>query len=207
MPPATGLPARSALLLKAPTRPLRGVQRIAIGFALLLPLAACATPQNTLLPQFEATLAAQDSATAALGQWCGARHIASPATIRALPLVRSDRAPTPAIRSALGVGADEPLAYRHVQLLCGDTVLSRAHNWYVPARLTPEMNRTLATRSTPFGTVVAPLAFRRERGPAQRGAASECPPATVLSHTAVLRLPDGRAISMVVECYTAANVR
>ncbi|MGC1270482.1 MAG: hypothetical protein WA842_07805, partial [Croceibacterium sp.] len=86
-------------------------------------------------------------------------------------------------------------------------VLSQAHNWYVPARLTPEMNRTLATTETPFGTVVTPLAFRRERGASRRGAASECPPATILSHTAVLRLPEGRAISMVVECYTAANVR
>lgn len=181
--------------------------RLALLPALFLPLAACATPQGTLLTRFEATLAAQDSATAALGQWCGARHLASPATIRALPVVGSDRAATPAIRIALGVGADEPLAYRHVQLLCGDTGLSQAHNWYVPARLTAEMNRTLATTQTPFGTVVAPLAFRRERGASRRGAASECPPATVLSHTAVLRLPDGWAISMVVECYTAANVR
>ncbi len=85
-------------------------------------------------------------------------------------------------------------------------MLSVAHNWYVPARLTPEMNRTLETSDTPFGKVVAPLGFRRERLGSQRGRTAECPVGTVLSHRAVLKLADGRAISLVVECYTLANL-
>lgn len=178
-----------------------------VGAAAAMLLAACAAPPADHLPAFEATLAAQDSATAALGQWCAARKIANPATIRALPVAGADQAASAAVRQRLGVSRDEPLAYRHVRLACGDVVLSDAQNWYVPARLTEQMNRTLQTTQTPFGTVVAPLGFRRERGTAQHGAAPDCPPATILSHSAVLRLPDGRAISLVVECYTPENLR
>jgi hypothetical protein len=48
-----------------------------------------------------------------------------------------------------------------VRLTCGDRVLSEADNWYVPARLTPEMNRVLDTTDTAFGRAVQPLNFRR----------------------------------------------
>ena len=75
-----------------------------------------------------------------------------------------------------------------------------------PARLTPAMNRTLETTDMPFGKVVMPLGFRRERLEARRGRAAECPAGTVLSHRAVLRLGGGTAISLVVECYTRANL-
>ncbi len=65
------------------------------------------------------------------------------------------------MRAALDVKPDEPLGYRRVRLKCGDRVLSEADNWYVPARLTPEMNRVLETTDTPFGKAVAALHFRR----------------------------------------------
>lgn len=165
-------------------------------------LTACAPA----LSRFERTLAANDSATAALQQWCAARGIAAPAEI----VAESDRSEqedaSPAIRAALGVGAEEPLAYRHVRLSCGDAVLSDAKNWYVPARLTPAMNTALETTRTPFGTVVRPLGFHRERLESVRGRAAECPAGTVLSHKAVLRLADGGGISFVAECYTRANL-
>lgn len=176
--------------------------RAAVLAVLLLPLAGC----TGRLDRFEATLAAQDSATQGLRTWCAARRIADPPQIRAIQ-DRVERAPvTDAVRAALGVGPDEPLGYRHVRLACGETVLSVAQNWYVPARLTPAMNATLETTQAPFGTVVAPLRFRRERLATRRGAATECPGDTVLSHKAVLRLADGRAISLVVECYTPATL-
>jgi len=41
--------------------------------------------------------------------------------------------------------------YRRVQPSCGDHILSEADNWYVPRRLTPEMNRLLETTDVPFG--------------------------------------------------------
>ncbi|WP_295526598.1 hypothetical protein [Novosphingobium sp. Chol11] len=147
-----------------------------------------------------------DSATAALGEWCAARGIASPPTIRAVADQAAPEPPSPATRAALGIGPDEPLAFRHVRLMCGAKTLSDAKNWYVPARLTPAMNRTLETTGTPFGKVVAPLGFRRERLAAQRGRSGDCPAGTVLSHRAVLRLADGSAISLVAECYTRANL-
>ena len=113
---------------------------------------------------------------------------------------------SPAIRAVLGVGAEEPLVYRHVRLRCGNAVLSDAKNWYVPARLAPAMNMALETTRTPFGTVVRPLGFHRDRLESRRGRAAECPAGTVLSHKAVLRLADGRGISFVAECYTRANL-
>jgi hypothetical protein len=134
------------------------------------------------------------------------RGIAAPATIRALADRTANEAPSPATRAALGVSTEEPVAFRHVQLLCGTTVLSDAKNWYVPARLTPAMNAALLTTDTPFGKVVRPLGFRRERLASRRGRAAECPAGTVLSHKAVLRLADGRGISLVAECYTGANL-
>ena len=108
--------------------------------------------------------------------------------------------------AALVIGPEEPIAYRHVRLMCGEATLSDAKNWYVPVRLTAAMNRTLETTDTPFGKVVAPLGFRRERLTAQRGRSPDCPVGTVLSHRAVLRMADGRAISLVAECYTRANL-
>ncbi len=165
-------------------------------------LAACAPT----LTRFEHTLASNDSATAALGEWCAARRIAAPAQIMAETDRDANEDATPAIRAALGVGADEPLVFRHVRLRCGTEMLSDAKNWYVPARLTPAMNTALETTRTPFGTVVRPLGFHRERLESRRGRAQGCPAGTVLSHRALLRVRDGRAISLVIECYTQANL-
>lgn len=165
-------------------------------------LGAC----SPTLPRFEKALAAHDSATAALSEWCAARGIAEPPTIRAIADRAAPEPASAATLAALGVRPGEPLAYRHVRLMCGAKTLSDAKNWYVPARLTAAMNRTLETTETPFGKVVAPLGFRRERLAAQRGRSADCPAGTVLSHRAVLRLGDGRAISLVAECYTRANL-
>lgn len=169
----------------------------------MLWLAACTTPH---LAAFEQTLAADPSATAALGQWCAARAIAVPPRITAAPAPGAN-APEPVdARALLGVTGTQPLGYRHVRLSCGGAVLSQAHNWYVPARLTPEMNAALATSDTPFGQVAAPLRFSRERLSATRGRGPGCPAGTVLTHRALLRLPDGRSLALVVECYTRANL-
>lgn len=139
-------------------------------------------------------------------QWCAARGIAAPAEIIAESDRNEKEEASPAIRAALGVGTEEPLAFRHVRLRCGDAVLSDAKNWYVPARLTTAMNTALETTRTPFGAVVRPLGFHRERLASERGRAAECPAGTMLSHKAVLRLADGRGISFVAECYTRANL-
>ncbi|HMO67078.1 MAG TPA: hypothetical protein PKE25_00155 [Novosphingobium sp.] len=169
----------------------------------LLTLAACAAPG---LSRLEATLASHDSATLALENWCQARGLADPPAIRAEPEAGAAAAPPADLASLLALSADEAPAYRRVALTCGDAVLSRAHNWYVPARLTPAMNAELAMSTTPFGKVAAPLGFRRERLDSQRGAAPGCPAGTLLSHRARLILPDGRPLALLVECYTPANL-
>ena len=64
-------------------------------------------------------------------------------------------------RQLLGVNAMETIRYRRVRLICGGHVLSEADNWYVPARLTLEMNRVLDTTDTAFGRAMQSLNFRR----------------------------------------------
>ena len=179
------------------------VRAFAAPALLALVLGGCAGAQ---LPALEQTLAAQDSATAALGQWCAARHLAEPARITARPAYDADAPPPADLRQLLGATTNDGIGYRHVRLSCGPVVLSEAHNWYLPSRLTLAMNTALTTSDTPFGTVVAPLHFTRQRLDSRRGAAPGCPARTILSHRARLRLPDGRPLALVVECYTPANL-
>ena len=160
------------------------------------------------LSSFEQALSAQPSATKALAAWCQARFINWPNP----PDIAASMVPGPAMplpangRRLLGIEPQEPLGFRHVRLACGETVLSEAYNWYVPARLTPEMNRLLETTRTPFGKVAAPLAFTRTPLASRRGPARGCPPGTILANRALLRLPDGRGLALVLECYTRANI-
>jgi hypothetical protein len=171
-------------------------------------LTGCAAPG---LPAYKATLSRHDSATAALEEWCAARGIAhnSPVTatmIAAATLAGEGDDRTAEWRKELAVGPNEPVGFRHVRLECGGVVLSEAYNWYVPALLTPEMNRELAATRMPFGKVAAPLGYRRELIESADGQSGGCPPGIVLSHKAMLRLPDGRALALLVECYTEANL-
>jgi hypothetical protein len=168
-----------------------------------------------------AELLSHDSATLTLDHWCAAHRLASPAHIVAERVNGADQAPTDEQRQLLGVSATEPIRYRRVRLTCGDHVLSEADNWYVPARLTPEMNRLLDTTDTAFGRAVQALDFHRrtlsvkllwsplpqdwEMGaplPERKGTTLTMPHA-VLEHRAVLTLPDGTPFSEVVETYTS----
>jgi chorismate-pyruvate lyase len=173
-----------------------------------------------LLQTLNADLLSHDSATLTLDRWCEAHRIASPARIVAERVHDAEQAPTAEQRRLLGVGATEPVRFRRVRLTCGGRVLSEADNWYVPARLTPDMNRVLDTTDTAFGRAVQALDFRRRTLSAKllwsplpqdwdTGAPlPEVPGATltiphdVLEHRAVLTLPDGTPFSHVVETYT-----
>ena len=172
-------------------------------------LSAAAAPavDPASVAAFETALARHDSATEALRQWCEARAIAVPAEIMARP-VQGAAARRPAkLRQLLGIGAAEPIGYRHVELTCGDRVLSVAHNWYVPGRLSPAMNLALTTSQVPFGRIAAPLGYRREPLEILSKPPRGCPPNTISAHRALLRLPDGRVLAYVLECYTAENLR
>lgn len=175
-------------------------------------LAGCASaPQPRRLRRFEATLAAHESATAALQEWCRREGIGDPARIiarkvEALMLTGAADDPVPAHFSVLGVEPGQAIGYRHVRLECDSTVLSEAHNWFVPDRITPAMKAALDNTETPFGTVVRPLGFHRETLETVHGPAASCPADTILTHRALLRLPDGRPLALLQECYTRANM-
>lgn len=174
-----------------------------------------------LLETLNAELLSHDSATLTLDRWCGDHRLASPPRIIAEFVHGADKSPTAEQRQILGVSPSEPIRYRQVRLSCGGHVLSEADNWYVPSRLTPEINHVLDTTDTAFGRAAQSLKFRRhtlsatllwsplpqnwEMGSTAKDrhdGAALAVPHHVLQHVAVLTLPDGKPISQVVETYT-----
>ncbi len=172
------------------------------------------------LAQLNADLLSHDSATATLQAWCDLHGQGQ--KIFAHRIRDAVKTASPEDRRALGVGPEEPLAYRRVQLTCGKLVLSEADNWYRPNLLNPEMNRALEETETPFGVVVRPLNFRRRTlsttylfrplpgnweetpRPIQVYRSGLVVPRDVLQHRAVLLNAEGVAFSLVVETYTDA---
>jgi chorismate-pyruvate lyase len=178
-----------------------------------------------LLETLQAELLSHDSATLTLEHWCAAHRLAAPPTVTATRVTGIEEAPSPEQRQALHVGATETIGYRRVKLTCGSVLLSEADNWYVPSRLTPEMNHILETTDTPFGKVVLPLKFQRHTLnstmlwsalpehwemtpiPIQPHADSLQIPESLLQNTAILTLPDGTPISEVIETYKNGLLR
>jgi chorismate-pyruvate lyase len=177
-----------------------------------------------LLETLNATLLAARSATFTLDHWCADHNLASASKIRA-QLVRGAEKPiTAEQRQRLEIDAREPVKFRHVELKYGDRTLSEADNWYVPSRLTTEMNTVLDTTDTPFGRAVAALKpFRRtfavdvlwkplddgwEKSPppADHPQQALTIPAQLFRHRALVIAPDLKPISEVAETYTSANL-
>jgi chorismate-pyruvate lyase len=174
-----------------------------------------------LLETLNAELLASNSATLTLEHWCDVHHLAPAPRIVVERIPDLDKPVSLEQRRELGVTATELVRYRRVKLLCGTAVLSEADNWYVPGRLTPEMNKVLDTTDTPFGRVVQALHFQRHTlsskllwlplpegwemnaGSLTNNATFPPMPAKLLEHRAVLTLPDGTPFSEVVETYTA----
>lgn len=170
-------------------------------YAAVLAMATPAFAQNPV-QRLEAELTASPSATQLLTEKCARLKLATPAVIRAVR-EKIDVPASARVRAALDVSAATPLRYRRVNLTCGTHVLSQADNWYVPSRLGSDMNRTLDTTETSFGTVVKPLRFHRKT--LKMEALDD--PAHVLRVTAVLIGGDGAPFSLVVENYSRELVR
>lgn len=207
-------------------------------FAMIVSLAVLGTnpvtarelgPQDTtvgrlsalaVLNGLNADLLGHDSATLTLDSWCGAHKLADPAKIVAQQVSGSDKPADAEVRKLLGVDASEPVKYRRVKLTCGDHVLSEADNWYVPARLTADMNHALETTNVAFGRAVQDLHFQRHTIsadvlwhplPAGWEMTKQLPsdghgkldvPEFVIQHKAFLTRADGAPFSVVVESYT-----
>jgi chorismate-pyruvate lyase len=171
-----------------------------------------------LLQTLHADLLSNSSATLTLEHWCDVHHLAAPPTVVAERVLDMDKPASPAQRRELAVTDTETVRYRRVRLRCGNAVLSEADNWYVPGRLSPEMNRLLETTDTPFGKAVQSLHFQRHTlsstllwrplpdGWEMQAKAARAPaapmPRHLLENEAVLSLPDGTPFSEVVESYT-----
>lgn len=170
------------------------------------------------LQAFNADLLSQHSATAVLQSLCDRRDPGAP-RIRARKVSVVDTAREfEAVRREMGAPADAPVIHRRVDLMCGDVVLCRADNWYLPGRLTDAMNAQLMVEDTPFGVVVRELDFQRQtlsskllftplpsdqdcRSTAGFGPTTP-PPEDILQHRAILQTPDGRPFSLLMETYT-----
>jgi chorismate-pyruvate lyase len=171
-----------------------------------------------MLQTLNAELLSHDSATLTLERWCSDHHLADPARISARR-ARDEVKPIPTdLRERLSIDPHEALGYRHVRLMCGEHVLSEADNWYVPSRLTADMNQHLESTDEPFGKVVKPLGFQRRTlatellwSPLPPGWDMIVPttiheplriPAMVLRHEAILYTAAQAPFSAVVETYT-----
>jgi hypothetical protein len=173
------------------------------------------TPLNrwratALIETLNAEILASPSATASLETWCGAHHLAPDARLIAEKVDGAPKPLSPEQRGRLGIGPGEPVNYRHVRLRCGDHVLSEADNWYLPSRLTPEMNHALETTHAPFGRVVRPLGLWRRTLEAKVlwsplgapwDAANLAPPQVLFEHRAMLYTRDNLPFSEVDEFY------
>jgi chorismate-pyruvate lyase len=165
-----------------------------------------------------AEVLASRSSTLTLEAWCRDHELAKEPKIVAELVKGAAKAPTAEQRQRLRVSSDEEVKYRHVRLRCGVRVLSEADNWYVPGRLTAEMNRLLETTDTPFGKAVqalepyrqtfamkvlwSPLPDGWEHGPATAGPAGALPiPEGLFEHRAVLYTGEHLPFSEVDEIY------
>jgi chorismate-pyruvate lyase len=177
-----------------------------------------------LLETLNATLLAARSATFTLDRWCADHKLSGETKIHA-QLVRGVEKPlTAEQRQRLEIDEREPVKFRHVELKCGERTLSEADNWYVPSRLTAEMNTLLETTDTPFGRAVAALKpFRRtfavdilwkpvDDGWETRPPTADHPqrplaiPGQLFQHRALVIAPDLKPISEVAETYTSENL-
>lgn len=195
--------ARLALALGV--GPLSGSAGWALdGTAETPPVAPASTDApSALIASLRSRILAAHSATLALEGWCADYKLAADPHLVAERVPGVDKPLTAAQRTRLAIGPDEPVRYRRVRLACGDRVLSEADNWYVPARLTPEMNATLDGTRTPFGRVVRPLAPVRStvavREPAPHADPGREDP--LFEVDAVLSTGAGQPFCEVVETY------
>jgi len=162
-------------------------------------LAACASPgeqADMLAQKLSADILAADSATLTLEKWCADHAMAAEPKIVARLVRGTDKPAGAETLARLGVTSAD-IKYRRVQLYCGAHLFSEADNWYVPSRLTPEMNRLLDETDTPFGKVVRPLApYRRTFSSTMLHS-----PTALFEHAAVLYSASHQPIAEVRETY------
>jgi hypothetical protein len=170
-----------------------------VAAAAMIVTPAAAQEDRTDLGKLEQDIAAAATATSVLQAWCDARHGAGAVKVTAVVDGGAEVPATRAQRNRLKVSAREPIGYRRVALMCGEIVLSRAENWYVPARLADEMRIALAG-DAPFGAVIQPLAPTRQTLGSDVGWDGQGP-SDALRYRALVRSAAGVPLAEVIETY------
>jgi len=115
-----------------------------------------------LMQSLNAAILASPTATRALESWCAEHGLAADPRVTVRPLAVPAAIAAADTLARLGASRRETIAYRSVELRCGEVVLSKTENWYLPDRLPRALRRTLATTDTPFGRAVQSLSpYRR----------------------------------------------
>jgi hypothetical protein len=142
-------------------------------------------------------LIAGATATDTLLAWCDEHGLsAGPITVEIrqcfAPAVVPDE-----VLPALELDPGDTIHYRQVRLMRGALPLAAAENWFVPQRLTANMNEALTGTNVPFGRVIAPLQ------PSRRTLAVHPQPHAeiILHHSAVILSKPGTALAFVKESY------
>ena len=185
---------------------MRVARSAVAGAALTLALAMVTAAQPPTAPALMQALSdellASRSATQTLEAWCGDHHLAAAPRIVARLVTNADKPATAEQRQRLRVTSTDVVKFRHVRLQCGSRVLSEADNWYVPGRLSVEMNHLLETTDTPFGTVVRPLEpYRETLAVTMFWTGGAAPPEALFAHRAVLFTRDHLPFAEVYEVY------
>lgn len=167
------------------------------GLFFLRPVAAQPFSASGLAGQ----LASGRSASVILKAECA--RLAPGQSLRSIALDTASPPQIPYISQRLKVTRLDAFKLRHVSIRCGEIELSNAWNWYVPSRLSAEMNKRLNTSETPFGLAVKNLAFTRR---VEHGFAPTLPPGMILQQRALLlRGHDHMPFAFVLENYTENN--
>ena len=183
------------------------LRAVRAGLILAAALSAAVTAQapaspEQLMRQLNTDLLNSRSATATLETWCRDHRLASEPKIVARLVPGAASAPSAEQLARLEVSSSDQVKYRQVDLRCGARTLSKAENWYVPGRLTAEMNRVLDTTDTPFGRVVASLEpYRKTIATRMLWSGQGVAPSALFEHRAVLYTRDHKPFSEVLEVY------
>ncbi|NIX77022.1 hypothetical protein [Microvirga terricola] len=165
--------------------------------------------RDALIRELSERIVQAKTATASLLDWCE-EHGLSDGPIIARRL-QDDRTLSARDLSlpALGAMSEELIRHRRVELARGDLPLVTADNWFLPSRLSAQMNEALDGTDLPFGAVIAPL------DPARRnfaihfndpGDGEAWGPDTILEHQAVVIDGKGRPLAVVRERFQAALI-
>ena len=141
------------------------------------------------------------SATFTLEQWCRDHGVTEPVIVVLRSFDTVSPAPEADRLARLRLAEAGAVRYRRVQLLCAGLVLCEADNWYVPGRLSAEMNRQLETSDIPFGKVVRALSPYRETFASRRFWSEGHIPPSLFRVQALLLGPDGLPLAEVDEVY------